>query len=333
MNFQFQHKNWLWLWVILALVLLLYVLYLVWKRKTLYRIGDPVLVQALMPAYSRRLSSLKYMLLFLALATGILAVMNPGKWGGEEQLKRKGIDIAIALDVSRSMLAADKAPNRLERAKQFVTKLMDEMPDDRIALILFAGKAYMQMPLTTDHGAAKLFVASAGPDAVPQQGTVLSDAMTISSRAFSATEKRFKTILLISDGEDHDRDAVQTARDLASKGVMIVTVGIGSAEGSVIPDPLTGQPKTDASGNTIISKLNESSLKEIAAATNGIYINLESSEEALSMVKTQLAQIDRKAFSDISQMNFRGLFSWLALLMFLFLLTEQLIPATKKLAL
>lgn len=235
MHLQFQHKNLLWLWIILALLVFLYALYLHWKKRTLSRFGDPALVQALMPDYSKRLSFIKYLFLFGAMIAGILAALNPGTIGGSDQLKRKGIDLAIALDVSKSMLAADQAPSRLERARQFVTKLMDEMPDDRIALILFAGKAYMQMPLTTDHGAARLFVMAASPDAVPQQGTVLSDAMEISSRAFSPADKRFKTILLISDGEDHDRDAARKAKELAEQGVMILTVGIGSPEGSTIP--------------------------------------------------------------------------------------------------
>lgn len=307
-------------------------LYLYWKKRTLSRIGDPALVQALMPTYSRSMSLLKYVFLFLAMITGILAALNPGTMGGSDQLKRKGIDLAIALDVSKSMLATDQAPSRLERARQFVSKLMDDMPDDRIALILFAGKAYMQMPLTTDHGAARLFVMAASPDAVPQQGTVLSDAMEISSRAFSPAEKRFKTILLLSDGEDHDRDAARKAKDLAEQGVMILTVGIGSPEGSTIPDPLTGQPKTDAYGNTVISKLNETPLQEIAAATNGTYIRLESSEEAISQVRSHLSQIDRKAFNDLSQMNFRGWFIWLSAGMLLCLLLEFLLPATKKLS-
>lgn len=330
MNFQFQHKNLTWLWLVLAASLLLFMLYLIWKKSTKRKIGDEKLVSLIVPGFSQRRFSIKYIFLFIALAAGIIAAMNPGRMGGEENVKRNGIDIAIAMDVSKSMLATDLAPSRLERAKQFVNKLMDEMPDDRVALILFAGKAYMQMPLTTDHGAAKLFVSAAGPDAVPQQGTVISDALEISTRAFSSTDKRFKSIILISDGEDHDNEAGKKAKDLAEKGVMVNSVGVGSAEGSVIIDPATGENKKDEYGNTVISKLNEGVLKTVAANTNGIYINLQGTDEAVRQVKQQLSQIDRKAYSDTSLMNFRTFFMWFASAMLLLLFAENFIPERKK---
>ncbi|HEY9658001.1 MAG TPA: VWA domain-containing protein, partial [Allocoleopsis sp.] len=266
----------------------------------------------------------------LSFTMGILAVLNPRKPGGTDKTQRKGIDLAIALDVSKSMLATDLAPNRLERAKQFINKLMNEMPDDRVALVLFAGKAYMQMPLTVDHGAAQLFVSSAGPDAVPQQGTVISDALDMSARVFNPQEKRFKAVVLISDGEDHDPSALKMAGGLAEQGVMINTVGIGSPDGATIPDPTTGEPKKDESGNTVVTKLNEDELKNIAAKTNGIYIHLESSDAAVAELKGQLAQIDRKAYGDVSMMNFTNYYPWLAAAMMLFLLIENLVSETKK---
>ncbi|MGQ0738131.1 MAG: VWA domain-containing protein [Bacteroidota bacterium] len=331
MNFHFQYKNFAWLWLSLLALLLLFAAFLYWKKKVRERIGNEKLVNALTRNCSAGLFTGKFILVCIAFAAGILAAMNPGKTGGAENIKRKGIDIAVAIDVSKSMLAADLAPNRLERAKQFVSRLMDEMPDDRIALILFAGKAYMQMPLTTDHGAAKLFVSAASPDAVPQQGTVISDALEMSARAFSTTDKRFKTIVLISDGEDHDYDAEKKAKDLSDQGIMINTVGVGSPEGSAIPDPATGENKKDASGNTIISRLNDAVLKSVAEKTNGRYINLQGSDAAVTAVKAQLSQIERKAFGDMSLMGFRTFYIWLAAAMFLLLLAENFIPERKKL--
>lgn len=294
------------------------------------RAGDEKLLRILTRNHSARLSVLKFILAGLAFAAGIIAALNPVQPGSGDSVQRKGIDIAIALDVSKSMLATDLAPNRLERAKQFVNKLMDELPDDRLALVLFAGKAYMQMPLTTDHGAARLFVSSAGPDAVPQQGTVISDALQISSRVFNSAEKRFKTIILISDGEDHDENALRTAGELSDQGVMINVVGVGSAEGSVIPDPVTGVNKVDASGNTVISKLNEGTLRSVAEKTNGVYISLQGSNEAVSLVKNQLSQIERKSFGDMSLMNFKTFYMWLAAAMFVLLGAEIFIPERKK---
>lgn len=330
MNFQFQYRDLTWLWLVLAGLLLLFAAYRFWRGKVMKRTGDRKLIGHLIRNYSPRLANLKFILIGLAFAAGIIAAMNPVKPGDAGNVKRKGIDIAVALDVSKSMLAGDLAPSRLERAKQFVNKLLDEMPDDRIALILFAGKAYMQMPLTTDHGAAKMFVSSAGPDAVPQQGTVISDALQISARAFNSAEQRFKTIILISDGEDHDAGAVRTAGALAEEGVMINTVGIGSSEGAVIIDPLTGEQKKDASGNTVISKLNEEVMRSVAEKTNGIYINLKGSDEAVSILKSQLSQIERKAYGDVSLMNFSTYYMWFAAAMFILLLAEYFIPDRKR---
>ena len=295
------------------------------------RIGDKKLVKALINNYSPGLFGLKFSLLSIAFAAGVVTVMDLRKPGGAEGINRKGIDVMIALDVSKSMLATDLAPNRLERAKQLIGKFMDAMPNDRIGLVLFAGKAYLQMPLTTDHGAAQMFVSSASPDAVPQQGTVLSEAMVRSSNAFNAAERRFKAMVLISDGEDHDPDALKTAKELAAQGLMINTVGVGSPDGSYIPDPATGQNKIDpATGSSVISKLNEDILQQIAANTNGIYVRLQESDEAVNQLQQQLSQIESKAFGDISLMNFKAYYWWFAAAMLILLLAEYFIPETRK---
>jgi Ca-activated chloride channel homolog len=330
MIFQFQHKEFVWLFAGIVILAILFLLLIQWKRKVKKRIGDERLVDLLISNYSPKLFTSKFILLSAAFSIGIIAAMNPRKPGASDSQSRKGIDVAIALDVSKSMLATDLAPDRLERAKQFISKLMNEMPDDRVALVLFAGKAYLQMPLTVDHNAAQMFVASATPDAVPQQGTVISDALKMSANVFNSPDRKYKAVILISDGEDHDEGALTTARSLAQQGVMINTVGIGSTGGAEIIDPATGQAKKDEAGNTVISKLNEEELKEIARATNGVYIKLQSSDEAVSVLKTQLLQIDRKAFGDISMMNFRNYFLWFTAAMFILLLAEQLIPERKK---
>ena len=280
--------------------------------------------------YSENKFLIKFVLIGIAFTMGVLAVMNPRKAGGTDKTQRKGIDMAIALDVSKSMLATDMAPSRLDRARQLIQKMIETMPDDRIALVLFAGKAYMQMPLTSDHGAALLFVAAASPDAVPQQGTVIADALEMSARVFNPAEKKFKSILLISDGEDHDPDAIRKASELAEQGIMINTVGIGSVEGATIPDPATGEAKKDASGNTVISKLNEEELKNISEKTNGTYVRLATTDEAVATLKAQLLQIERKAYGDVSLMNFTSYYPWLALAMLLFLLTESLITENRR---
>ncbi len=328
--FRFQHNEYIWFFAGLLFLSLLFLAVLLWKKNVRKKIGDEKLVQLLTNNFSPGLFNLKFIFILIALAMGIVAVMNPRKPGGADSQTRKGIDVVIALDVSKSMLAADLAPNRLERAKQFAGKLMDEMPDDRIALVLFAGKAYLQMPLTVDHGAAKMFVSTASPDAVPQQGTVLSEALTMSANVFTPGDNRYKSVILITDGEDHDEKAAGTAKDLAEEGVMINAIGIGSPEGTTIPDPLTGEAKKDETGTVIISRLNEEELKQIAGITNGTYTRLQSSDEAVKVVKEQLSQIERRAFGDVSQMSFQTFYMWLAAAMFIFLLIEQLIPERRK---
>ncbi len=295
------------------------------------RIGDRNLVKALIGSHSSALFTLKFGMLSIAFAAGVVMVMDLRKPGGTEGINRKGIDVVVALDVSKSMLATDLAPSRLERAKQLIGKLMNTMPNDRIGVVLFAGKAYLQMPLTTDHGAARMFVSSASPDAVPQQGTVISEALRRSANAFNAAERRFKAVILISDGEDHDAEAVNTAKELAEQGMMINTIGVGSPDGAYIPDPTTGQNKIDpATGATVISKLNEDVLKQIAASTNGIYIRLQESDEAVRQLQQQLSQIEAKAFGDVSLMNFNAYYWWFAGVMLILLIAEYFIPETKK---
>ena len=330
MNWQFQYKEAVLLFIAAGILGLFFLNLLRWKKSTTRKIGDPALVKLLITSFSQKRFVLKFVLILLAFTAGVLAVMNPRVPGDSANKTRKGIDIAIALDVSKSMLATDLAPDRLERARQFISKLIHEMPDDRVALVLFAGKAYLQLPLTVDHAAASMFVSSVSTDAVPQQGTVISDALQMSAGVFNPADKRFKAVVLITDGEDHDADAVSTATELAEKGVMINTVGIGSPEGATITEPGLGQPKRDLSGNVIVSKLNEDILKELAAVTNGVYVRLQNSEEAIAVIKKQLAQIERKAYGDVSLMQFTSYYIWLAAAMLFLLLLEFVIPVTKK---
>jgi Ca-activated chloride channel family protein len=292
--------------------------------------GDEKLVKALMPGYSSKLFTLKFIFLLFAFILGIAAVINPGRLGTTDNITRKGIDIVVALDVSKSMLAADEQPTRLEKAKEFISKLMKEMPDDRIGLVIFAGKAYMQMPLTIDHNAADLFVSAANPSAIQQQGTVISDALTMSANVFNSRDRRFKTVLLISDGEGHDENAIETAKELSERGIMINTVGIGSPEGTFIIDPASGENKKDASGNDVVTKLNEDLLKQIAQNTNGTYIRLQNADDSVNTMLLQLSQIEKKAFSDISLAGFHSYYLFFAAAMFLLLIAEFFTPEKKK---
>lgn len=243
MNLQYQYPQAFWALTSLVLFLVLYFVFLLWRRKSLKRSGDPKLVRALFKNHSHIKAAIKFSLLLIAFAFGCLALTNPRKPEGTPDVERKGIDIVIALDVSNSMSATDVPPNRLIKAKGFILNLIDKLPDDRIALLLFAGNAYLQMPLTFDHGAASLYVSAASHGSIPSQGTVISEALSKSKLAFEEGSDRFKSVILITDGETHDEDALVKAKELADRGVMINTVGIGSAEGSSIKDTATGIEK------------------------------------------------------------------------------------------
>ncbi len=323
--FQFQYKENFWLLSGAVILLLLSLFILRWKKKVKKSIGDKKLVAVLVQQHSSIKFAVKLILIIIAFVAGVIAAVNPRIPGADNTVARKGIDVVVALDVSKSMLAADIAPNRLQRAKQFVTRLMTVMPEDRIAIVLFAGKAYLQMPLTTDHAAGNLFITAASPEAIPQQGTVISDALNMSANAFNAVDRKFKAVVLITDGEDHDKDAIETAKELGAKGMMINTVGVGSTEGAVLPGIVPGENKKDEAGNVIVSKLNESFLQELAQLTNGVYVKLQSGEEAVTAIKAQLAQIEKKAFNDTSSINYINYYWVFASLMFLLLIIETMV--------
>lgn len=255
---------------------------------------------------------------------------NPRKPDENSAEAKKGIDIVVALDVSNSMLASDLPPDRITRAKHFITRLIDEVPNDRVGLVVFAGNAYVQMPLTFDRSAAKMYVATAGPQVVTTQGTNLTEALEKSNVAFGEVSERFKSVILITDGEAHDEGAIEKLEELASKGVMVNTIGLGSPQGSTIIDPATKQPKTDETGQVVVSKLNEEILKQVSARTNGVYVRLENAESAVRTVLAQFRDIEKKALQDVSLYNYESFYMWLAFPMLLLLLTEMFISPRKR---
>jgi Ca-activated chloride channel family protein len=228
------------------------------------------------------------------------------------------------------MLARDVAPNRLEKAKEFISKMLNTMPNNRVGLVWFAGKAYVQMPISSDHNAAQMFLADANPENISVKGTVISDALETSLKTFGERETKFKAVILISDGEDHDEKSLTLSKKLAERGLMVNTVGIGSAAGTYIPDDTTGENKIDeATGLKIISKLNEKLLQQIASNTHGVYVLLDDTNAAIETITNQLKQIDKKVSGDMSLMSFKYYFWIFAAFMLLSLLIEQLLSEGK----
>ena len=329
MNIQFQYPQALWLLALVPFFVLVFLSYRLWRKKAIKRIGDAQLVKQLTKNYSPVKTTIKFSLLTLAFACGCIALANPRVPDENSPELRKGIDIVIALDVSNSMKAKDIAPDRLARAKQFVSRLIENLQDDRIGLVVFAGNAYAQMPLTFDREAAKLYVAAVDPSSITAQGTSIGDAFEKAQLLFGEETERFKSIILITDGETHDEDAMDQLESLARRGVMVNTIGLGSPQGSTIADS-AGQVKRDASGQPVISKLNAQILQDIAKATNGIYIHLQNSDDAVKQILGQYSGIEKKVLGDVSLYNYETFYQWLALPMLLLLMAETFLPDRKK---
>lgn len=327
--FLFQHIEYLIALATIPLLVVLYFQLLYWKKNTIKKIGDPKLVQALIVNYSPTNFLFKFLFFSLALAAIIAASANLQKPGAMDNVQRKGVDVVIAIDVSKSMLAEDIKPNRLERARQLVYKLMEQLSNDRVGLVLFAGRAYLQMPLTTDHGAARMYIQQAGPEVVPTQGTVISEALRASNSAFNSKERKFKSIVLITDGEDHDPQAVPLAQQLAQDGVMINTIGIGSAEGAPIMDPATNEYKKDESGNTVVTRLNEAELQQLAGATKGVYVKLNDVNAAVEAITKQLSTIESSSLDDNAFRDYKSYFQWFLAVAFALLMIEFFWPERK----
>ena len=303
--FRFEHPIYLQLLWLLPVLVVIYWLYHRWKKKTFKQLGDETVISLLMPYRSGWRSNFKFILNLLTISSILLALANPQIGSQLEKVKRKGIDIVIALDVSNSMLAQDIKPNRLERAKQSIDHLIDDLENDRIGLIVFAGKAYTQLPITSDYEAARLMLSTVSTGMVPVQGTSIGQAVEMASSAFNV-EKTGKAIIIITDGETHDEEALEKVSEAADKGIRVFTIGLGLAEGAPIPVYSDGAIvgfKKDKSGSTIITRLDETMLQQIASTGKGIYVRANNSQVGLNRIFDEIKRMeantyDVKSYSD-----------------------------------
>ncbi len=326
----FQYEYFLWLLLLLPILIAIYFYAKNKKQQAFNNLGDNNLVQELTSSYNKKSFPLKFGFILLAFALLIISIANPRTKANTDKISRNGIDVMIAIDVSKSMLAQDVKPNRLERAKQLLGKLIDKLSNDRIGIVIFAGRAYLQMPLTADHSAAKMYLNAASPETVPYQGTVIADALKACNNSFNAAEKKYKSVILISDGEDHDDNAIKTAEKMAEEGVVINTVGIGSPQGTTIIDETTNQQKKDNDGNIVVTKLNEQTLADIAKKGNGNYLLFSNTDAVVNNLYTQLSSLDGRAVKDDSLINYKSWFQYLLLTTLLLLITELFISEIKK---
>lgn len=327
---QFQHVEYLFLLLLVPAVAALYLYARHKKKETAGKLGDKALVDFLTANYSKAAYLKKFLLVAAAITVMVIALANLRKASGTEKVSRNGIDVMIALDVSKSMLATDISPSRLVRAKQVLGRLIDKLHNDRVGIVVFAGRAYLQMPLTGDHAAAKMYLSAATTETVPTQGTVIGDALKMCFASFNANEKKYKAVVLVSDGEDHDEAAGTVARQMAKEGVVISTIGIGSPQGTVLIDEQTNQPRTDKEGNAVISKLNETVLRDVAESGNGSYVLFQNTDAAVQTISKQLAGLDQRAVTDDSLVNYSSYSIYFLLAALLFLVIELFVSETKR---
>lgn len=329
--FRFENQEYLWGLLVIPLLVILYILWRLDRKRKLRKFGETPIISQLLIDVSKYKPFIRLLIVSIAIAFLVLSIAQPQIGSRLVEFKREGIDIVIAIDVSNSMKAQDIKPDRLSRAKLMVSRLIDKLANDRIAMVVFAGDAFLQLPLTTDYGAAKLMLQTVDTDLIANQGTAIGKAIELSIKALTEDEKRSKSIIIITDGENHEDDAIGMAQLAASKGIVVHTVGIGSVNGGPIPirrgDGTTTYLK-DRDGNTVITKLDANMLQQIASAGNGSFIRAVDTDPMINDLLSSLAKLEKtefesKLFTDYDDKFQYFLFIALILILFEFLLSDR----------
>lgn len=327
--FKFENTDYFYAFALIPFCVLVYAWYVAKTRRNLRKLGDSALIGQLTPDVSKAKKTSRFILLMLGLAFLILGICNLQTGSKTQEVKREGADIMVCLDVSNSMMAQDLTPNRLERAKIALEKMIDKLQGDRLGIVVFAGEAYVQLPITTDYGAAKLFLESINPKVVPVQGTNIAAAINTSLESFGKDEGKNKAIVIITDGEQNEEDdAVSSAEEAAKKNVTIHTIGVGSESGVPIPNMVNGVPagyKKDKQGNTVVTKLDPKILQDIAAATNGVYVQATSADIGLDAIMSKIEEMDKKEMESKMYTDYEDQFQWFLGAALLLLVIEALI--------
>ncbi|MCE5347569.1 MAG: VWA domain-containing protein [Bacteroidales bacterium] len=330
--FRFANPDFLYLLLLLPVLILLYIINEIRKKKALQRLGEFNLVGSLVPEMSTIRSLIKFILQLAAFTAAIIMLARPQFGSKLEDVKKHGVEVIIALDVSNSMLAEDIQPDRLTRAKQAISRLVDNLDNDKIGLIVFAGDAYTQIPVTTDYVSAKMFLSTIRPDMVPKQGTAIGAAINLGIRSFSPGEGKSKAMIIITDGENHEDNPVSRAEEAAKAGIIIHTIGIGSTDGVPIPLTLNGRKEylKDVDGNTVISKLDEDILKKIALSTNGNYVRASNSNIGLDEIFSEIRNMKKQELESTMYTEYNDQFGIFAVISLCLLLADFIIMERKN---
>ncbi|MES2761991.1 MAG: VWA domain-containing protein [Bacteroidota bacterium] len=327
--FKFENPIFFYAFAIIPVCIAIYIWYIYRTKKNLKKLGDLHLIIELAPEVSKAKKTGKFILFLIGLSFLILGICNLQTGSKMKDVKREGADIMVCLDVSNSMLAQDLTPNRLERAKIALENMINKLQGDRLGIIVFAGEAYVQLPITTDYGTAKLFLESINTKIVPVQGTNIADAINKAVESFGKDEGKNKAIVVITDGENNEdaqASAVDAAEDAAKKNIVIHTIGVGSETGVPIPNMIDGVVsgyKKDNAGNTVITKLDSKILQDISAATNGAYVQASSSDIGLDAILNKIAELDKKQLESKMYSDYEDQFQWFLGAALLFLVFES----------
>ena len=309
---RYDNIEFLYLLALIPVLIIGIIMYSKWQKNSILKFGDINLLNQLMQSHSIFRKKIKNTLFVLAITFLIVGLSNPQVGTKMEEVKREGVDLMIAIDLSYSMMAQDIKPNRLERAKQAISRLIDKLEGDRIGLVVFAGEAYVQLPITTDYSAAKLFLSTVNTSIIPTQGTKIGNAIDLCSKSFDKENAQSKAIIIITDGETHDEEAIESAKKAKEEGIYIHTLGMGLTKGGPIPIynkyGSTSEFRKDRQGNVIITKLNESMLEEIALAGEGTYIRANNSKSGLSSLFEEINKMEKKEIGTMIFTNYKDRF-------------------------
>ena len=329
--FRFANIEMLWWLVAILVFVIAYIVYTKRKQRQLREFGDQELMAQLMPDASKSRPIWKFSLMMIALVLLIIAAARPQYGQKENSIKRQGIEVMVALDISNSMLAEDVAPNRLDRAKQMLSKMIDNMVDDKVGLVVFAGEAFTQLPITCDYVSAKMFLNTITPSLIPTQGTAIGSALQTAITSFGSQESDAgRAIILITDGENHEDDAIAAAKKAQELGMQVFVIGIGKPEGAPIPKPGTNDYFKDRSGQVVVSKLNEDMCQQIAQAGNGVYVRCDNTNTAMRALQQELDRIATAELETTVYADYNEQYQSFALIALLLLLIEFFILSRKN---
>ena len=328
--FRFEEPTYLYLLLLLPFLAAFYLYSNYRRRKAIRKFGDPVLMAQLMPDVSKYRPDVKFWLVFAAIGLFAVLLARPQFGSKLETVKRQGVEVMIALDISNSMLAQDVQPSRLEKAKRLVAQLVDKMENDKVGMIVFAGDAFTQLPITSDYISAKMFLESINPSLISKQGTAIGAAINLATRSFTPQEGVGRAVIVITDGENHEGGAVEAAKAAAEKGIQVSVLGVGMPDGAPIPVEGTNDFRRDRDGNVVVTRLNEQMCQEIAQAGDGIYVRVDNSNAAQKVIAQEINKMAKADVETQVYTEFNEQFQAVAWIILLLLLAEMPILERKN---